>query len=376
MIDGLSVLHVDAGVEWRGGQQQVLYLMEGLTQLGHDNQIATPPSSPLGEKAASEGLRVHSINMRGEWDLSAARSLLRLVDQERPEIIHFHDARSAGIGALIRVQRIPPIIVSRRVDFPIGRNPFSRRKYRRADAVVAVSNRIGDICLQAGILRERIAIVHDGIDIERFGTMMPKARARLAIGISPGIPIIGVVAALVNHKGHRYLLDAMPMVLEKKSDAHLVIAGDGPLRKSLESQSRQLGIVKAVTFLGQIEKVPEFLAAIDLFVLPSHMEGLCQALIEALAAGIPCIATRAGGIPDVIEDGRSGLLVPPRDPNALAYAVNRVLDDETLKHHLMDGGRLQAGNFTREKMVRQTVTVYKQALKQRAGQSQNGNTRN
>lgn len=356
------VLHVDAGREWRGGQQQALSLMCRLPRFGYDAALAAPPKSPLAAAATDHGIGVRAIGMRSDWDLFSARSLRATVQQLRPALIHFHDARGAGVGALIARAALPPVVIARRVDFPIGRTWLSRRKYTRAARIIAVSHRVQEVCVAGGLPAERIAVVHDGVDLGRFAQRREPEDARHAMRLPSRCELIGVVAALVDHKGHRYLIDALPSILASRPTTKVVLAGEGPLRRSLGEQAADLRVGHAVTFLGQVPDIPAFLSAIDLFVLPSHLEGLCQALIEAMAAGVPVVATLAGGIPEVVEQEVSGLLVPQRDPAALAQAVLRVLGDAELRRRLSDGARVQAGRFGVEQMVESTARVYDQLL--------------
>jgi len=362
MTRRLVTVHMDAGHEWRGGQQQALYLMRGLARLGHAAHIVTPPGSPLGVAAAADGFRVHAVAMRGEWDAASAWTIAKILRRERPDVVHYHDARSAGIGSMIPRRLLPATVITRRVDFPIGPTFLSRRKYGRCDVVIAVSNRIAEICGEAGVPLDRIAVVHDGIDTARFSAHPSREDARREMGAGEEAEVIGVVAALVDHKGHRYLLEALPALRRSHPGIRLWLAGDGPLRGSLQAHAASLGVADVVTFHGQVEDVPRFLSAIDVFVMPSHLEGLCQAVIEALAAGVPAVTTSAGGLPDIIVDGTSGLLVPPRDPAALASAISRVLEDSRLRQDLARSGPVRSRDFEAETMVRGTLASYERAL--------------
>lgn len=352
------ILHVDAGREWRGGQQQVLYLLDGLAHRGFRQTLVSPPGSPLAERALSAGHQVIDLQMRGEWDLWSAARLGGIVRENQPDLIHFHDAKSLGVAAWIPASALPTTICSRRVDFAIGRNPFSSRKYRRCSRIIAVSEGVRRVCLDAGLQPEKIEVVHDGVDLDRFARAQDRNSARRAFSLPADEVLIGVVAALVDHKGHRYLIEAMPAILREHPNVRLVLAGEGPLRISLDALAARLGIGNRVIFLGTVADVPQLLASLDLFVLPSHMEGLCQALIEAMAAGVPVVATTAGGIPDLVQDQVSGLLVPPRSPASLASAVSRILSSRGLASTLAGAARLRASELGVERMVAETAQVY------------------
>jgi glycosyltransferase involved in cell wall biosynthesis len=176
------------------------------------------------------------------------------------------------------------------------------------------------------------------------------------------------IATLTDHKGHTYLLQALPAVLAKFPQVRLMLAGDGELRDALEAETRKLGIAHSVAFLGFRRDVPDLLRAADLFVIPSHMEGLCSTLIDAMFARVPIVATRAGGIPEVLggDGGTKSLaakLVPPRDPTALAAAINDALVNLPALREMLDYAEARAARlFTADKMVEGTLAVYEEVL--------------
>ena len=199
------------------------------------------------------------------------------------------------------------------------------------------------------LLRTRVAPL--GIDLERF------AGAHAALTHEG--PVVGNVARLAEQKGHDALIDAVPLVLERRPDALFVIVGDGELRADLESRVQARGLGEAVLLTGAREDVPELLKSFDVFAFPSLFEGLCLAVIEAQAAGVPVVATPVGGIRETVVDGVTGLLVPPRDPPALAGAILRLLDDRELAARLAAEAARRVTRFSEHAMVESTLALYR-----------------
>ena len=205
----------------------------------------------------------------------------------------------------------PPLVASRRVDFHIRGNTLSRWKYRQVDCFVCASDAIRQMLIGDGIPEERTVTVHEGIDLGRVDAA-PRARPHEEFWLPHEAPIVGNVAALVPHKGQRYLIDAAVQVVRQVPDARFLIAGEGELRPSLEKQIKDARLEKHVILAGFRPDVLSLHKSFDLFVLSSTTEGLGTSLLDAMACGKPIVATAAGGIPEVVEDGVTGLLVPPK----------------------------------------------------------------
>jgi glycosyltransferase involved in cell wall biosynthesis len=248
--------------------------------------------------------------------------------------------------------------VSRRVDFRLKRNSFSRWKYRQANLFIASSDAIRDLLIQDGVAAGQIVTVHEGIDVERIAGV-EAANVHEAFWLPHGAPVVGNVAALVPHKGQRHLLDAMPLVIREVPDARLVILGEGELRPQLEHQIKHLHLEKHVVLPGFRADVLSLIKSFDLFVMSSETEGLGTSLLDAMAAGKACVGTRVGGIPEVIDDGVTGLLVPPHDPPALATAIVKLLKDPKERASMAKAGlaRVKA-QFSVETMVAGTLAAY------------------
>ena len=182
-----------------------------------------------------------------------------------------------------------------------------------------------------------------------------------ALGIPDGAPVVGNVAALTGHKDHATLLEAAGIVLRRRPEARFVIVGEGPLRRELEARVREGGLAGRVVFAGFRDDVDRLLPAFDVFCLSSHLEGLGTSLLDAMAFGRPVVATAAGGIPEAVEDGSTGVVVPVRDPVALAQALLALLDDPDRRRRLGAAGRKRfLERFTADRMVEETLRVYEE----------------
>jgi glycosyltransferase involved in cell wall biosynthesis len=354
-------LHIDTATSWRGGQNQVLVTVMGLRALGHRAALVAHPSGELRRRAA-EGLDLIPLAPRMEMDLGAAWRLSRVIKQFRPDIVHAHDPHGVAMAALalsMTTQLVKPrLVAARRVDFRLGRNALSRWKYRQVAIFICASEAIRQILQQDGIPAGRTVTVHEGIDVAHVNAA-PPADLHGELWLPHQAPIVGNVAALVAHKGQRHLVDAAAAVIRQVPDARFVIAGQGELRKSLEQQIRHARLDKHVILAGFRSDVLSVHKAFDIFVMSSVTEGLGTSLLDAMACGRPVVATRVGGIPEVVADGETGILVPPRDHLALAEAIVRLLQDRDLRERMGAAGLKRVRErFTSDVMVRNTVRVY------------------
>jgi glycosyltransferase involved in cell wall biosynthesis len=355
-------LHIDTARTWRGGQNQVLLTVLGLRAAGHRTMLVAHPSGELRRRAA-EGLELIPLAPDHELDLKAGWKLSRVLSRVTPDVVHAHDPHGVAMASvalsMLTNTPAPPLVASRRVDFRLKRNSFSRWKYRQVNLFIASSDAIRNLLIQDGVTADQVVTVHEGIDVDRAASIDP-TNVHEAFWLPHGAPVIGNVAALVAHKGQRHLIDAMPLVIREVPDARLVILGEGELRLQLESQVKHLHLEKHVVLPGFRADVLSLIKSVDLFVMCSETEGLGTSLLDAMAAGKACIGTRVGGIPEVIDDQRTGLLVPPHDPPALASAIVRLLRDDTLRTQMGEAGLARVNaQFSLETMVEGTLAAYR-----------------
>ena len=358
-------LHVDTARTWRGGQNQVLLTVNGLRSIGQRAALVAHPDGEL-RRRAEEGLDLIPIAPRSEIDLSAAWKFSRIIRRLQPDVIHAHDPHAVAMASLAlsigsaaaKAGPMPALVVARRVDFHLKNNSFSRWKYRQVDCFIAASEAIRRMLVGDGVPPERTVTVHEGIDVEHV-VGAPAVNVHEAFWLPHGSPVVGNVAALVPHKGQRYLIDAAHLVVQQLPDARFVILGEGEAREHLEKQIHEHRLEKHVLLPGFRTDVLGCIKGFDLFVMSSITEGLGTSLLDAMACARPIVGTRAGGIPEIVEHGVNGLLVPIRDPAALADAIVRMLKDPVMRRRMGDAGFARVNErFTVDRMVSETAAVY------------------
>ena len=357
-------LHVDTARSWRGGQNQVLLTVNGLREIGQRAALVAHPDGEL-RRRASEGLELVPIAPRTEVDLTAAWRLSRVVRKLRPDVVHAHDPHGIAMAALALSfaggAPAPVLVASRRVDFHLKGNSLSRWKYRQVDCFIAASEAIRQMLVADGIPTSRTVTIHEGIDVEHVAAA-ERVNVHETFWLPHHAPIVGNVAALVPHKGQRYLVEAAHLVVQEVPDARFVILGEGELREHLERQVKEYHLEKHVLLPGFRTDVLGCIKGFDLFVMSSVTEGLGTSLLDAMGCAKPIVATDAGGIPEVVEHGVTGTVVPARDARAMATAIVELLRDETRRQKMGQAGlaRVKAG-FTVERMVAATAKVYARA---------------
>lgn len=360
----LAVLHTESSRGWGGQENRTLNELIGLREQHHVPILACPPDARLGARAREAGFEVHDIPMRGAFDLPAIWQLRRLMQSRAIDIVNTHSGRDtqlAGLAAKSLGRGRPCVVRTRHLALPIS----SRLSYvALVDYVVTVSRFVAGYLASAGVPAARITAVPTGIDLTRYQTDTP-GMLRAELGVPETAPLIGTVAILRRKKGHAELLDAVPHVLARFPEAHFVFAGDGPQHENLARRIAELNLGDNVHLLGLRRDVVNVLASLDLFVLPTHQEALGTAFIEAGAMGLPVVATRIDGVPEVVQDGATGLLVPLGDFAALAAAISALLADPIRRQAMGTAARTWvATRFSREAMVDGMLAVYVKLLAQ------------
>lgn len=314
--------------------------MRGLLARGHSAELLAVRESPLALRAGAAGIRVHPVAPLGARFRAVLR-LRRLVLGARFDVVHCHDAHSVTAAWLAGVSAHTCQVASRRVAYPLT----GKARYRATACVVAVSRFVRDSVLASGLNESQVEVVYDGVEL-------PDLRARE----ERGAPVLGCVGHLLPEKGQELLVRALPAVIEKYPDCRLVLAGGGPCRDGLDRLAVRLGVRDAIQFAGVVEDVAAIYRGLDIFLFPSLAEPLGSSLLDAMAYGLPVVALAAGGVPEVIEDGQNGLLVP-RD--GFAGAILRLLEDPALAARLGAAARQTVEDrLTARHMVGATLALY------------------
>jgi glycosyltransferase involved in cell wall biosynthesis len=361
----MRVMHVEAGMHLYGGARQVFYLLQGLHARGIENVLACPTASEIAKVAAPYVRALHPMVMGGDLDLGLVSRLRRLIEQTRPDVVHLHSRRGADVlgGLAARLARpIPRVVLSRRVDNPEPRL-WVRVKYRLYDKVITISEGIRRVLLEEGLPPEKVVCVPSAVDHQAFEAECDREWYHQEFDIPPGSCVIGVIAQLIERKGHRYLIEALPPVFAKHPDVRVLIFGKGPMEAAIRSQITAAGLEEHVRLVGFRADLARVLPCVQMLVHPALMEGLGVALLEAAAAGLPIIATRAGGMPEIVRDGENGLLTPPGDVQALVKALEAMLGDPQRSRRMGRRGReIVAEQFSIDAMVDGNLAVYRSLL--------------
>ena len=350
----MRVLLADSGREWRGGQQQVFLLARELRIRGHLLHMVTPTSSPLAARISRLGIDVTSLRGRTDLDLLAAFRLARLSINFGPDIIHCHDSRSHAIAQLaVFIFRAPgTLVVTRRS----SNTPGGGSKYRHVTRFMAVSKAVVNSLIRAGVPPDRIDLVYSGVEAAPEGSR--KVKSRPTPGGSHRHKIV-TIAALEKEKGLDLLLAAAAKLAQTDNSISWTVVGDGSQKSRLEKLQRKRRA--PVKFVGWHEDVTPFLAEADLMVHPARSEALGTAVLEALGHGIPVVATRVGGIPEIIDD-EVGALVESGQPAELSTQVLACLENQNLRNKVLEAGPRVARRFGVDKMVDGVLACYEKCL--------------
>jgi len=367
----LRVLMIDSETTWRGGQNQLALLLRGLREHGVQARVAAPRNAAVLSSADMQGFESVPLRMRHGMDVVAAARLAQHLRRERYDILHCHSSHAhstaflatwpARLGEGKRRDR-PRLVVSRRVAFPVSRYGPAALKYRNADLFLAISSGVRDVLVDAGVNAAQVTLVPSGIDLEELRSKRDSQRVRRELGIDPATSVVGTVAALTTNKAVHDLVRAARFVTEQVEDLRVVIVGEGPARRDLEGLVARFGLQERVMLLGFRSDVLDVLSTFDCFVLPSRVEGLGTSIMDAQVLGVPVVATRTGGIPDLVEDGDSGLLVPPGAPDLLGGAIVRMLRDPGLRARCCERAQRQARRYDYRNMVQATLAAYRALL--------------
>jgi glycosyltransferase involved in cell wall biosynthesis len=360
----MRMLYVDLEREWRGGQSQAWLTMRGLREREEEVELLAAQDSPLAKRVAEAGITVHQVPRLGlrAW---AAGALRGLIASGRFDLVHLNEPHALTAAWLANGQKRLPLLLSRRIGFPLQKNFVSQARYRAVERFVANSKDVAQSLMASGIAAEKISIVNEGVEIPALPTPEERNSARKHWGIKEGEFLFGCVSVFVPEKGQRHLIEALPAVRTLHPETRLLLAGDGACRAELKTLTKRLGQTEAVLFPGFVNNVAQVYAALDAFVFPSEFEGLGTALQAAMAAGLPSISTRRGALAEVVENERTALVVEPNGKE-FAVAMLRLMNDEELRQKLSNAGKREVEQrFSAGRMVENTMRVYEEVLKKR-----------
>lgn len=358
----MRVLYADLEREWRGGQSQALLTLLGLRERELQVELVAACDSPLATRSREAGIIVHDVARFG-LRAQAAVKIKRLLVRGSFDLMHLNEPHSLTAAWLANAHKKVPLLLSRRIGFPLRKSWASRKRYAAVERFVANSKNVAQSLMDCGIVRERISVVNEGVEIPALPTPERINRARNHWGVKKNEFLFGCVSVFVPEKGQRHLVEALAIVRESHPEARLLLAGDGQCRGELQALAKRLGQSEAVIFPGFVNDVAKVYDALDAFVFPSEFEGLGTALQAAMAAGLPSISTSRGALAEVVDHERTALVVEPKGKE-FAAAMLRLMTNADLRKRLSEAGRREAQErFSAERMVDGTIQVYEGVLK-------------
>jgi glycosyltransferase involved in cell wall biosynthesis len=360
----VKVVHIESGRHLYGGALQVIFLLRGLRALPGRHVLICPQHSAIAQAAAGLVETLYAIPMRrGDLDFGLSRRLRAVLRREQPDLVHIHSRRGADTwGAWAAWREGVPAVLSRRVDNPEPRWQV-RWKYRWYERVITISEGIRQVLLAEGLPAAKVICIPSAVDVERYRPGGDRDWFRWEFGLAADEQAVGMIAQFIERKGHRVLLEAVPAILRDRPRTRFLLFGSGALRDGIERLCRQRGLQQQVLFPGFRDDLDRILPCLNLVVHPATLEGLGVALLQAAASAVPIVASRAGGIPEIVRDGSNGLLVPPGDPAALAEAVIRLLRDPVqAAAYGQAGRRIALSDFSIAAMVEGNDRVYRDVL--------------
>jgi glycosyltransferase involved in cell wall biosynthesis len=357
-------LLVDLETEWRGGQSQFLLLLRGLYERGHAAELLTARGSALGHRATKASVSVHYTS-RHRLRLDAAVKMYDLMSDGRFDLVHVNESHALTAAWLSRAHRRMPLLISRRVGFPLGQNYLSRARFGAASRIIANSNWVAEQALASGAPREKVSVIYEGVEIPQTANVNMsvdlRSKARAKWGVSGSEQLLGCAGVLLPDKGQEWAIRALAQVRDEFPNCRLLLAGAGAYRTQLEALVDELQLRDAVIFAGFVRTMESFYRALDIFIFPALFEGLGTSLLAAMSYGIPSITYFGCALGEIVENGKNGLQVEPRNADALAAAIRSMLKDQALAAQLGAAGREKIERvFSAERMVEETVGLYRE----------------
>ena len=363
----LRILHTEASLGWGGQEIRILTEAAGMIGRGHRVALACPREARIYDEAERFGVPVAALPI-GAKRPRGLFALRRVLARNAFDVVNTHSSTDSWLTAIAcrTLKQAPALVRTRHISASVPRDRLTRWLYARATAqTVTTGEAIREqLIRELGVAPERIASIPTGVDSRRFAARDRDA-ARRALKLPTEVPLVGIVATLRSWKGHRFLIEALPLLAHR--DAQLIVVGEGPQREALQRQIAALALTERVRLVGNQNDVAPWLAALDVFALPSYAnEGVPQALVQAMFVGVPCVTTDAGAIGEVAIDEHTALVVARENPIALAAAIDRLLGDKALGARLVEAARARvAARFSLDTMLDRMEAVLRQAIDER-----------
>jgi glycosyltransferase involved in cell wall biosynthesis len=358
------IAHIDTAMDFRGGQQQLLRLARELNQRGHEQLIVCPEGSSLEQRSRKAGFRAFALPAHDPAHAHGVLLLRQCLLPEPPDIVHAHDGKGQTISWLATVGMPVRRVASRQVMFRpkklAGGSLIHRLKYEyTCHGVIAVCQHVKELLVSAGVSSSKIEVIPVGIDWpEKLPAAELRSRVRARWGIGEDGFVVGHLGTFTHEKGQDITIGAAILLANKLPSLRVLLAGDATAQALSRLASRLREAAGRVRLMGYLENPWEFLAGLDLYIMPSRAEGLPASVLLAMASGLAVVASRVGGLPEIVEEGRTGWLVPPESPQALAEAVFDAASNRSTLREYGGCGRARARQFSVDQMIARTEAFY------------------
>ena len=359
----LRILHTEWSDGWGGQERRVMSEMTGMLSRGHQVFLATRPQCRIADEARKAGIPVSETAFRGSFDPASILKLMRLIRTENIQIVNTHSGKDTWSGGLAAKLSGRIFVRTRHLNYPSKRN-LAHFIHYLPDQIVTCGEVMRDTLIETyGFPPQQLTSIPTGIDFNRFRAVTSRDKTRAELGIPTDSSVVLMAGIIRGVKRHEIALRGLAPLMHEGADIHLLIAGDGPMKTDMEALATSLGIGDRTHFLGFRDDLPDLMQAADMLLLTSRSEGVPQVISQAMGNGLAVIATDVGGVPELISNEETGLLVPPESPEAVTGAVRHLIDQPELAQALESRARDYALNhLSLDAMLDRTESLYNSLL--------------
>jgi len=362
----LTILHTEWSDGWGGQERRILSEMIGMQARGHHMLLACRPQAILSEKARTAGIEVHHLPFAGKFHPATIRGLRQLIETRHVDVVNTHSGIDSWTGGIAARRAGVRLVRTRHLNLTLKRNLLNFVHYL-PHAVVTCGMEMQRILITRGFPPASVHSIPTGIDFNTFQPQHGRAEMRARLGLQPATFVVLMVGIIRGVKRHEIALRAFAELRRNHPDSALLLAGEGPMRVDMERLAVDLQLGESIQFLGQRDDVPDLLQAADCLLLTSRSEGVPQAVTQAMGCGLAVVATAVGGVPELIRDGQTGLLVPAESVELTTRALQQLVDDPALSRKLACAGRQHATtSYSMDAMLDATERLYRQLLESAA----------
>lgn len=357
----MKILHLSSERTWRGGEQQIAYLIEESLKKGIEIIVACRIGSEFEAYCLQQQLKHISLPFKGQFSLSTVFGIKKICKKEKIDFVHCHSSHSHALAVWAAViGNKTPIILSRRVDFPIKKNRISQFKYNHSNikSIICVSHAIEEIIKPDIKNTSIVTTVHSGIDVHKFDAYTNTQKLHQEYQLPTKTKIIGNISALAPHKDYYTFIDTAEKVIATTENTYFFAIGDGPEGENLKTYADTKDLKNRFIFTGFRTDIQEIIKELDVFLMTSTTEGLGTTQLDAMSCGLPIVATKAGGIPEIVHHKKTGLLANIKDSDGLADNILTLLADQTLYNQITVEQLSFVQQFSKEQTAAKTINIY------------------